>query len=65
MKVLRHNHVSDNDELIFFSHLFQRPEKKVAPIDGSEQCLTTITTASDEMQLVVAVIAREIPGHVR
>ena len=64
VKVFEHDDVSDDDELILFPDPLQYLEKQVAPLSGSEQRLSAVTTTRDEMQFVVAVITREIPGHV-
>ena len=64
VKMLRHDDVSDDDELVLLSNLLQHLEKQIASPRGSEERLSTVTTASDEVQVVVAIVTRQIPGHV-
>jgi hypothetical protein len=63
MKVLGHDDVTDNDELIVLADLFEDSQKQIATPLCAKQGLATITTASDEMQVSGAVIASEAPGH--
>ena len=63
MKVLGHDYVAQDDELLATTHLFENGEEQVTTPRGTEQWLTPITTAGDEMQIVIPVIARQIPRH--
>ena len=56
MKVLGHDHVAEDDELIPLSYLLENSEKQVAPPRTAKQRLTAVTTASDEMQVSSAVV---------
>ena len=63
MKVLGHDHVAEDDELIPLSYLLENGEKQVAPPRTAEQRLTTVTTAGDEMQVAISIVARQVPRH--
>ena len=49
MDVLRHDHVTQNDELIASSDLLQHSQKQVATSRRADPGLPAITTARDEM----------------
>src|SRR5271155_1328714 len=49
MDMLRHNHISDNDELVATAHLLQHGQKQITTPWRAEQGLTAITTAGDEV----------------
>jgi hypothetical protein len=54
MKVLGHDHVSRNDELILGADFFQDPEKQIAPARGAKKRLPTIaatTTPAREVRI--------------
>jgi hypothetical protein len=63
MKVLGHDHVAEDDELIPLSYLLQNSEKQVAPPRTAEQRLALVTTAGDEMQVAISIVARQVPRH--
>jgi hypothetical protein len=57
VEVLGHDHVTVNHELIPAPRLFQHLEKQVAATGCAQFGLTTVTTAGNKMQDVVAVKA--------
>jgi hypothetical protein len=63
MKVLGHDHVPEYDELIAAPHLLENGEEQVTTSRGAEQRFTPITTAGDEVRIVVTVIPLQIPRH--
>jgi hypothetical protein len=63
MKVLGHDDISHDDKPIPPPNLLQNLEKKVTPPRCSEQRLTPVTTASDEVQIAIPVVTRQIPWH--
>ena len=62
MKVFRHNHVSDNDELISTADLFENLEEQVAAFRG-EVRTAAIATAGNEMQMSGLVTAMQVARH--
>jgi hypothetical protein len=63
MKVLGHDHITEDHESIALSNFFQNGEKQIAPAGRTQSRLTVITTAGDEVQISGAIISFEIPGH--
>jgi hypothetical protein len=63
MKMLGHDHVSDDDELVSLTDLFEDLEKKITPDGAAEQRLTLITTTSDEVKVSGTVVTGETPSH--
>ena len=63
MNVLGHDHVAEDGELILLSHLLQNSEKQVAPPRTAEQRLALATTAGDEMQVAISIVACQVPRH--
>ena len=62
--MLRHDHVSDNNELIALAHLFEHGEKQVAMFLCSEEGTALITTAGDKVQVSGAVKTLGLAVHV-
>jgi hypothetical protein len=58
MNMLRHNHITDDDEAIALPHLFKNTKKEIAPRRSLKKRESAITTKGDEVQksLSVAVI---------
>ena len=49
VNMFRHDHVTNNDELIASAHLLQNSKKQIATRRSAKQLLPPITTARDEM----------------
>jgi len=64
MKVLRHDHITKDDEEIFFAHSIQHGKEQIAPAGGAKPWLAMVTAASDVMQITGAIVALEISGHI-
>jgi len=45
------------------SYLLENCEKQVSAPRTAEQRLTPVTTASDEMQVAISIVARQVPRH--
>jgi hypothetical protein len=55
MKVFRHDYVTQHYEAVTLSHVFQNSEKKIAALFASQQSLSAIATAGDEVQVSATV----------
>ncbi len=63
MNVFRHHHESDQSKSVSIAKLTQYLHKQVARSLRSQQRQPPVTTASDEMQIVLAVIPLEFSMH--
>jgi hypothetical protein len=63
MKVLRRDHVSQDDKAITHPRLFQNVQEEIAPLRAVEPTMPVITAASDEVQVAVMVEALQVLGH--
>ena len=61
--MVRHDHVAHGHEAITLAELLENFQKQIAPPRASQPTLPMITTASDEMQFVRAVITPGMVGH--
>jgi len=64
MNVLGHGHIAYDHEVITLAHFLEYCQKQVAPLRARQPGLPMITTASDEMQVVRAVKAPGMVGHI-
>jgi hypothetical protein len=60
-----HNHISEDDEIVAQADFFESFQKQVAMARAAEQRPPLITTAGDEMQVIVTVVAADAGGHER
>ena len=63
VEVFGHEDVSVDHEAVFAAGLFEDLEEEVAPPGGVELGLATVATASDEVQVLGAVVTDESLGH--
>src|SRR6266566_4546362 len=63
MHMFRHNDVTNHYDNIALAHLLQNFEQQVAATSAGEPVLAVIATASDEMEMIVAVVALRMAGH--
>jgi len=61
--VFGHDDVSEDDEVVAAADLFQSFQKQIAMVSAAQQRTPLITTASDEVQVVGALVAAEASGH--
>lgn len=61
--MLGHDDVSVNDETVLTARFFQDLQEAIAGFGCAQEGLTAVTTGSDEMQIVGAIIAMESLGH--
>jgi hypothetical protein len=55
--MLRHDDVSVDHEAVLLARFFQDAQEKIAAFGRAQLRLATVTTAGDEMQIIIAVIA--------
>jgi len=63
VEVLRHDHVTDHHEAISLPRCFEHTKKEIAPLRRAQSRLAVITTAGDEVKVLLAVITVEALGH--
>jgi hypothetical protein len=63
MNVVRHHHKTDHDKSVILPHLFQNLQEEVPALSSCEPRLAMITTAIDEVQIVMAVITLQAFWH--
>src|SRR5581483_6773064 len=63
MDMLRHNHISNDHQLIFLANSFQRTQKKITSCRQSQEWQATVTTESDEMKVTSAIETFEPAWH--
>jgi hypothetical protein len=63
MNVIRHYHITYDHEAIALPDFLEHGKKKIAPPRTRQPRLAMITTASDEVQLIGAVITPGMVGH--
>ena len=61
--MLRHDHVSEHNEVLLLPNFFENQKETVAGFRGSEQRCTTITREGDEVEVSVTVITLEMGTH--
>ncbi len=61
--MLRHHDITDHDETVTATHLFQSTEKQIATCGRAQQSPPPITTGSDEVQVAGTVVSLETFGH--
>jgi hypothetical protein len=61
--VIGHHDVAYHHEPIALADFFEDGQKQIAPLGARQPRLSMITAASDEMQLLGAVIAAGMVGH--
>jgi hypothetical protein len=59
VKMFGHDHVANYHKMVLTPHLLEHSKKEVAPLPGTEQRLTPVTTARDEVKIAGSVIACE------
>jgi len=62
MKVFRHDHIADHNKPIPLADFFQHLQKSVAARTAQPR-LPAMTTARNEVQVSVAVVAMQAVGH--
>ena len=62
--MLRHQHITHDDETVTQPRCFQYAKEEIAALRCAQPRLATITTAGDEVQVLVAVETVETLGHV-
>jgi len=65
VKVLGHHDVTEDDKSIFLPGAFQHAEEQITALVAAKLRAALITTTGDEMQIVPAVPALQISGHIR
>jgi len=60
--VLRHDHVTYDNETVALPYLFEDAQEQITP-RAAQPALPMIATASDEVQMLGAVIALEVSRH--
>jgi len=65
MKVLRHEHEAEHDKAMASPDFFQEFEQQIAVVRGAQQRTSPVTTASDKVQIVGAVITLEAARYDR
>jgi hypothetical protein len=63
MNVIRHHDIAYDHETVALADFFEDGEKQIAPPWARPPGLPVITAASDEMQLIRAVVASGMVGH--
>ena len=63
VEVFGHDYISDYHKAVALPGLFQQVEEKCAPLRFPEQWQAAVATASDEMQVVRAIVSVQAPGH--
>jgi len=63
MKVLGHHHVTDKRELVAVPHFAEDLQKDIACRSGSKQREPIMTTARDEVQMMLPVAALKSLRH--
>ena len=58
-----HGDIAYDHEAITLPDFFEYGEEQIAPLRARQPGLPMITTASDEMQLIAAVVAAGMVGH--
>ena len=61
--VLGHEHVPDDNEIIFQPNLFQNGEKTIPSRGEREPRVATITTQGNEVEMSAAIIAFQMNAH--
>ena len=59
MKVFGHDDVSDDEEAIFFPHIFKYFKECTSRAGSSEEAKPSITTTGNEMKIALTVMADE------
>jgi hypothetical protein len=65
MKVLGHDHISQNGEAVAAAHLFQHIKEEVAAGRHAEKGAAAIAASSDKVQIAAAIVVRWVSGHRR
>ena len=63
MKVFGHDYVSVNDKPVLAARFFKNVDEPISTFRGTEDGLTMVTAAGDEVQMLCAVVAMELSGH--
>jgi hypothetical protein len=61
--MLRHDHVTDDDEAVAFARLLQNRKEAVASPGGIQQRQSSVAGTSDEVQVVRPLAAMQTAGH--
>jgi len=63
VNVIGHDNVAHDHEAIALTDFLEYRQKQIATLGARKPRLAMITTASDEMQLIRAVVAPGMVGH--
>ena len=63
MNVLRHDYIADHDEAIALPNLFEDAQEKITAPCVAQPGLAMVATASDEVEMLGAVVALEAGRH--
>jgi hypothetical protein len=61
--MLRHDDVSEDDQLILLAHLLECAKEEVAPPCVAQKRQTAVTTEGDEVEVTGAVISLQVARH--
>jgi len=57
MEVFGHDNISDDEEGVFFTGIFEYFEEDVSRLWGAQKSQPSITTTSNEMKITLTVVA--------
>src|SRR5690349_17492646 len=63
MEMLRHYHVSGDDELVLYSDFFEDVQKKIFAARGPEQLPTVVATAGNKVEFPATVESLKFFWH--
>ena len=61
--MLRHDHVSDDVEVVAPAHLLEDLQKYITRTSTAQQRLALVAACGDEMQIAATVNASQASGH--